>query len=197
VAIIVNGFHEDAITSINSIKEHSSAEIVVLATQPAKDLGVVVDSHTHVFHLEKDPGWGECANALLKIATANQKELDRLSENSLHLIQSHDIKKTLSIFEGLYRGDQDARRESDDNLEDYNNPIGRLSEAVRRAELRVRRQALVALGKISELCDDIKEGLDELRADVVKQAKKVDRKVRKGVKKTVDNAKNKLKRTDE
>ena len=69
VAIIVNGYHEDAITSINSIKEHSSAEIVVLATQPAKDLGAVVDSHTHVFHLEKDPGWGECANALLKIAS--------------------------------------------------------------------------------------------------------------------------------
>ncbi len=68
VAIIVNGFHEDAITSINTIKEHSSAEIVVLATEPAKDLGVVVDSHTKVFHLEKDPGWGECANALLKIA---------------------------------------------------------------------------------------------------------------------------------
>jgi len=69
VAIIVNGFHEDAITSINSIKEHSSAEIVVLATQPAKDLAAIVDSHTQVFHLEKDPGWGECANALLKIAS--------------------------------------------------------------------------------------------------------------------------------
>jgi hypothetical protein len=68
VAIIVNGFHEDAITSINSIKEHSSVEIVVLATEPAKDLGVVVDTHTKVFQLEKDPGWGECANALLKIA---------------------------------------------------------------------------------------------------------------------------------
>jgi hypothetical protein len=134
---------------------------------------------------------------LLKVATADQEELNRLSENSIHLIQSHDIKKTLAIFEGLYRGDSDARRESDDNLEAYNNPIGRLSEAVRKAELRVRRQALVALGKISELGDDIKEGLDELRADVVKQAKKVDRKVRKGVKKTVNNAKNKLKRTDE
>jgi len=69
VAIIVNGFHEDAITSINSIKEHSSTEIVVLATQPAKDLAVVVDSHTHVIQLEKDPGWGECVNALLKIAS--------------------------------------------------------------------------------------------------------------------------------
>jgi hypothetical protein len=131
------------------------------------------------------------------VATADQEELNRLSENSIHLIQSHDIKKTLAIFEGLYRGDQDARRESDDNLASYNNPIGRLNDAVRRAELRVRRQALVALGKITDLGDDIKEGLDELKADVVRQAKKVDRQVRKGVKKTVDNAKNILKRTDE
>ena len=68
VAIIVNGFHEDAIISVNSIKEHSSAEIVVLATQPADDLSAIVDSHTHVFHLEKDAGWGECANALLRIS---------------------------------------------------------------------------------------------------------------------------------
>ena len=67
VAIVVNGFHEDAITSVNSIKAHSSAEIVVLATEAAKDLGVIVDSHTHVIHIEKDPGWGECANALLRI----------------------------------------------------------------------------------------------------------------------------------
>jgi hypothetical protein len=72
-----------------------------------------------------------------------------------------------------------------------------LSEAVRRAELRVRRQALLALGKITELGDDIKDGLDELRADVVKQAKEVDKKVRKGVKKTVNKAKSRLKRTDE
>ena len=69
VAIIVNGFHEDAITSVNSIKAHSTAEIVVLATEPADDLASVVDSHTHVFYLEKDSGWGENANALLRIAS--------------------------------------------------------------------------------------------------------------------------------
>jgi hypothetical protein len=43
----------------------------VLATQPAKDLASLVDSHTHVIHLEKDPGWGECANALLRIASTS------------------------------------------------------------------------------------------------------------------------------
>ncbi len=67
VAIVVNGFHEDAITSVNSIKAHSSAEILVLATQPAEDLSSIVDSHTHVIQLENDPGWGECANAALRI----------------------------------------------------------------------------------------------------------------------------------
>jgi hypothetical protein len=67
VAMVVNGFHEDAITSVNSIKAHSSAEILVLATQPAEDLSSIVDSHTHVIQLEKDPGWGECENAALRI----------------------------------------------------------------------------------------------------------------------------------
>jgi hypothetical protein len=69
IAIVVNGFHEDALISVNSIKAHSSAEIVLLATQPAQDLATIVDAHTHVIHLEKDPGWGECANTLLRIAT--------------------------------------------------------------------------------------------------------------------------------
>lgn len=137
------------------------------------------------------------SQALLKIATADQKELNRLSENSIHLIQSHDIKRTLTIFEGLYRGDQDARQDSDDNSDDYMKPIGRLNLAVRRAELRVRRQTLVALGKITDLGEDIKDGLDELREDVKRQAKKVDRQVRKGVKKTVGKAKKAIKRLDE
>ena len=67
VAMVVNGFHEDAITSVNSVKAHSSAEILILATQPAENLSSIVDSHTHVIQLEKDPGWGECANAALRI----------------------------------------------------------------------------------------------------------------------------------
>ena len=186
----------------------SIAELQSIATMEAMASGrpVIAANAMALPHLVHDGDNGylfepddvdQFSEQLLKVATADQEELNRLSENSIHLIQSHDIKKTLAIFEGLYRGDQDARRESDDNLEGYNTPIGRLSEAVRKAELRVRRQALLALGKITELGDEIKDGLDELRADVVKQAKEVDRKVRKGVKKTVKNAKDKLKRTDE
>jgi glycosyltransferase involved in cell wall biosynthesis len=186
----------------------SIAELQSIATMEAMASGrpVIAANAMALPHLVHDGDNGylfepddvdQFSEQLLKVATADQEELNRLSENSIHLIQSHDIKKTLAIFEGLYRGDQDARRESDDNLADYNNPIGRLSEAVRKAELKVRRQALVALGKITDLGDELKEGFDELRAEAVKQAKKVDRKVRKGVKKTVKNAKDKLKRTDE
>ena len=134
------------------------------------------------------------ATCLLKVATADQKELDRLSENSIHLIQSHDIKRTLAIFEGLYRGDQDARQQSDDNLEEYSKPIGRLNVAARRAEARMRKQALKALGRINDFGDEIKDGLEEIRSDVVKQAKKVDKQVRRGVKKTVTKAKKTIKR---
>jgi glycosyltransferase involved in cell wall biosynthesis len=180
--------------SIATMEAMASGRPVIAANAMALPHLVHDGDNGYLFEPDDVDGFSE---KLLKIATADQEELNRLSENSIHLIQSHDIKKTLAIFEGLYRGDQDARRESDDNLEDYNNPIGRLSEAVRRAELKVRRQALLALGKITELGDDIKDGLDELRADVVKQAKEVDKKVRKGVKKTVNKAKNRLKRTDE
>jgi glycosyltransferase involved in cell wall biosynthesis len=180
--------------SIATMEAMASGRPVIAANAMALPHLVHHGDNGYLFEPDDVDDFTQC---LLKVATADQKELNRLSENSIHLIQSHDIKKTLSIFEGLYRGDQDARRESDDNLTDYNNPIGKLSVAVRKAQLRMRGQALETMGKISDLGDEIKEGLDELRADVLKQAKKVDRQVRKGVKKTVNNAKNKLKRTDE
>jgi len=44
------------------------------------------------------------ADRLRRVLTADQAELARLSENSLHLIRSHDIERTLKIFEDLYQG---------------------------------------------------------------------------------------------
>jgi glycosyltransferase involved in cell wall biosynthesis len=180
--------------SIATMEAMASGRPVVAANAMALPHLVHHGDNGYLFEPDDVEDFTQC---LLKIATADQEELNRLSENSIHLIQSHDIKKTLAIFEGLYRGDQDARRESDDNLPNYSDPIGSLSVAMRRAQLRFRRQTLVALGKFSDLGDEIKDGLDELRADVLRQAKKVDKQVRKGVKKTVNNAKNRLKRTDE
>jgi glycosyltransferase involved in cell wall biosynthesis len=176
--------------SIATMEAMASGRPVVAANAMALPHLVHDGDNGYLFEPDDVDDFSEC---LLRIATADQKELNRLSENSIHLIQSHDIKRTLAIFEGLYRGDQDARRESDDNSADYMKPIGRLNIAVRRAQLRVRRQALVALGKISDLGEDIKDGLDELREDVKRQAKRVDRQVRKGVSK----AKQAIKRLDE
>lgn len=180
--------------SIATMEAMASGRPVVAANAMALPHLVHNGDNGYLFEPDDVDDFYQC---LLKIATADQKELNRLSENSIHLIQSHDIKRTLAIFEGLYRGDQDARQNSDDNSADYMKPIGRLNLAVRRAELRVRRQTLVALGKITDLGEDIKDGLDELREDVKRQAKKVDRQVRKGVKKTVVKAKKAIKRIDE
>jgi glycosyltransferase involved in cell wall biosynthesis len=186
----------------------SIAELQSIATMEAMASGrpIVAANAMALPHLVHDGDNGylfepddvdDFSSALLKIATANQKELDRLSENSLHLIQSHDIKRTLAIFEGLYRAEDDSKRETDDNKPDYMAPIGKLNSAVRKAEARMRRQTLVAIGKISDLGDEIKDGLEELRDDVKRQAKKVDKSVRKGVKKTVTKAKEAIKRLDE
>lgn len=177
--------------SIATMEAMASGRPVVAANAMALPHLVHHGDNGYLFEPDDVDDFSAC---LLKVAKAEQKELDRLSENSIHLIQSHDIKRTLAIFEGLYRGDQDARQQSDDNLEEYSRPIGRLSLAVRRAERRMRRQALIALGRIS---DEIKEGIDEIRSDVAKTAKKVDRQVRKGVKKTVSKAKKTIKRREQ
>ena len=176
----------------------SIAELQSIATMEAMASGrpVVAANAMALPHLvhHGDNGYlfepddvSDFASCLMKIATADQKELDRLSENSIHMIQSHDIKRTLAIFEGLYRGDQGARVNSDDNLAEYARPIGKLSRAVLAAERRMRLRTLKALGLIG---DEIKDGL----GDAIKQAKKVDRQVRKGVKKTVNQAKKTIRR---
>jgi len=74
---------------------------------------------------------------LLDVLTADQSELDRLSDNSLHLIQAHDIQTTLAIFEDLYRNQDSVAHESSDNLSDYTQVIGILSPA-----FKARVQAL-------------------------------------------------------
>jgi glycosyltransferase involved in cell wall biosynthesis len=133
------------------------------------------------------------ADRLLRVLTADADELERLSENSLHLIQSHDINRTLTIFEGLYRGDQDADKTSDDNLSSYLEPIGRLSAAMHKRVLRVRhrayelRQEILALRERAEdLGDDAREKLEDLRDDVVRAAKRSRAKVRRQIRQATD-----------
>jgi gas vesicle protein len=143
----------------------------------------------------------EFAEKLKKILTADQAELDRLSENSLHLIQSHDIERTLTIFEGLYRGDQDGGTTSDDNDETYTKAIGILPEPLRNRveELRERARALreAATDLSEEVRDEVREKFEDIRDEVVERTKAVNSKVKKTAKKTATKAKKVVKNAAE
>ena len=70
VAMIVDGFHEDAATCIKAIKEHSQCAIAVLVVG---DPGVLVnelDSRTSLVQVNENFGWGENANTLLRNVTS-------------------------------------------------------------------------------------------------------------------------------
>lgn len=145
------------------------------------------------------------AEKLSLVLTADQAELDRLSENSLHLIQSHDIERTLKIFEDLYRGDHDDElEESDDNKPEYLLPIGLLSPALHDRVLALRDRARGLRERSSDLRDKtedvlerIEERLEDVRDEVIERAKAVDKKVRKSVKRVAKKASEIIKSEDD
>jgi glycosyltransferase involved in cell wall biosynthesis len=133
------------------------------------------------------------ADRLLKILTADKKELARLSENSLYLIQSHDIERTLKIFEGLYRGDKDADKTSDDNRDEYKQPIGRLNARLKAQVVLMRKQALA----IREASLNLVDKAEEIAEDAVKRAKVANEKVKKSAVDTAKKAKSAVKEVAE
>lgn len=142
------------------------------------------------------------AEKLSLVLTADQAELDRLSENSLHLIQAHDIERTLKIFEDLYRGDHDDElEESDDNKPEYSLPIGLLPPALHDRVIAFRERSAELRERIGDVTEDVRERieerLEEVRDEVVERAKAVDKKVRKSVKKVAKKASDALKGDDD
>ena len=122
----------------------------------------------------------DLAAKLRLVLKADKAELARLSENSLHLIQSHDIERTLRIFEDLYAGVGDEAPTTADNEPAYLLPIGKLSDAMRsklqewRNEgIRLREEARERLGGARELLEDAREKLDEVRAEVKEQLSEI------------------------
>jgi len=130
------------------------------------------------------------ASSLLKVLTADQKELDRLSENSLHLIQSHDIERTIAVFEGLYRADEKTERQTPDNLETYALPIGQLSKAVSRSLLQARRRAANLRAQAEAAREEVLERIEEAREDFVFAARRMEIRVRKSVRKAAERLRN-------
>ena len=70
VAMIIDGFHEDAIETIKSIKEHSDCAIALLVLNDVGVLADQLDARTSLVVLSENFGWGESANALLRNVTS-------------------------------------------------------------------------------------------------------------------------------
>jgi hypothetical protein len=70
VAMIVDGFLDDAVVTINSIKAHSQCAIVALVIGDPGPLVDCLDARTSIVQVNENFGWGENANALLKNVTS-------------------------------------------------------------------------------------------------------------------------------
>lgn len=136
----------------------------------------------------------DLAAKLRLVLEADQAELSRLSENSLHLIQSHDIERTVMIFENLYLGVGEKKPTTMDNEASYFLPIGRLPDSV-RDRLQTWRSDAVALrrraeglrddargrfddarGRFGEVRAEVREQFNEIKTEVSEAAKRLRRK---------------------
>ena len=70
VAMIIDGFHEDAIETVKSIKAHSDCAITMLVLGDAGALADQLDARTSLVVVTENFGWGENANALLRNVTS-------------------------------------------------------------------------------------------------------------------------------
>ena len=111
----------------------------------------------------------ELSMRLREVLTADKHELERMSENSLHLIQAHDITNTLNIFENLYRGIGEFAPTTEDNLVGYSEPIGRLSESLRERVNSFRSSASELRGRMDEIRYGLRERITEAREDLREQ----------------------------
>ena len=183
----------------------SIAELQSIATMEAMASGrpVVAADAMALPHLVHDGDNGylfkpndskDLASKLRLVLEADEDELVRLSENSLHLIQSHDIERTLKIFEDLYIGRGDQRPTTLDNEPSYTLPIGKLPDSVREKlyEWRVdalalrrradtlRHEARGRLGeareKFGEVRAEVSQQFQDLKSEVTEAAKRLRRK---------------------
>jgi hypothetical protein len=70
VAMIIDGYHEDAIETIKTIKAHSDCAIALLVIGEPGALADQLDAKTSLVSLTENFGWGESANALLRNVTS-------------------------------------------------------------------------------------------------------------------------------
>lgn len=70
VAMIIEGFHEDAVETLKAVKAHSDCAIAMLVLGDAGILADHLDARTSLVVVTENFGWGENANALLRNITS-------------------------------------------------------------------------------------------------------------------------------
>jgi len=65
IALIVDGFTDDALATVVNIKANSDCGVVILSIGDPGSLVQAIDSRTYLFAVAQGAGWGECANVLL------------------------------------------------------------------------------------------------------------------------------------
>ncbi|GAB3617038.1 hypothetical protein GCM10027416_15950 [Okibacterium endophyticum] len=106
----------EAYTRATVLAMPSIAELQSIVTMEAMASGlpvVAADAMAlpHLVHTGEngylfEPGnVNELAERLTDVLTASSEELARMKRNSLKMIEAHDIQRTISTFESLYRGE--------------------------------------------------------------------------------------------
>lgn len=106
-----------ALTRAKVFAMPSIAELQSIATMEAMASGlpIVAANAMALPHLVHDGENGflfepgdieDLAGRLTDVLTMPQDDLDKLKRESLHIVQAHDIERTLDTFEALYRGEK-------------------------------------------------------------------------------------------
>lgn len=66
LVMIIDGFHEDAATTVATIKAHSDVAILLFVIGDPGALVDQLDARTKIISMSENQGWGENANAILK-----------------------------------------------------------------------------------------------------------------------------------
>ena len=115
----------------------------------------------------------ELSKRLLQVLTAQPEELQRLANNSLHLIQSHDINRTLDLFEQIYRGQVTGPVATEDNQATYTQPI-QITRSVEIGIDSLRNAAKTFRESATEIRDGVVERLSSARGEVVERFENIE-----------------------
>jgi len=91
-----------------------------------------------------------------------------MANNSLHLIQAHDITKTLDLFEQIYRGEVTGSVATEDNHETYTQPI-KITRSVEVGIDSLRTAAKAFRDSATDIRDGVIERLSGARGEVVER----------------------------